>query len=523
MPPTTNLQPPTTIRDRIAQLVFVRIGSNLPPIVQVSEDEERIAALVGELPIGGLLLFNGRWPEASETLDRLQQVNRNADASRQPLLVGADLERGAGQQLHGLTVFPHARALAGTEPEQLDRLAKSARITAVQALTGGVQILFAPDADTNTNPKNPIIATRAFGESPTDVAASVAQYIQHAEAAGALTTAKHFPGHGDTEQDSHDSLPVVAKSRAELEASELVPFRAAIEAGVSLMMTAHVSYPALDPTGTPATLSHAITTGLLREELGFDGVVCTDSLLMAGARERFDSEGEMCAAALRAGVDMLLDLAEPVETVDYLVAAVDRGELDEVLIDRSVERVLRLKERVFGQQPPTTRDVKLAEGDALAAEVARAAITARGPATSQSNLPLATDAPLTAVMLKPFELPTDPPEQPLAAALRERFDQVAYFEFGPEPPADAATAILASLREGGNLLIAMIVKPAAWHAFGLTKAQQDLVEKLSQSHQPVVASLGVAGAITVEESDLLCTYSDVPASQVALVDRLIKA
>lgn len=517
----SSIPSPRLLRDRIAQLVYIRIGSNLPPIVQVSEDEERIAKLIEQLPIGGLLLFNGRWPEGKHTLDRLQQLNRQQSPQRSPLLVCADFERGAGQQMHGLTVFPHARALGGTQPEQLKRLGASARITAQESLAAGVQVLFAPVADANTNPRNPIVATRAFGDSPESVAASVAEYVEHAEAAGAVTTAKHFPGHGDTEQDSHDSLPVVPRSLGELQTSELVPFRAAIEAGVSIIMTAHVAYPQLDPTGTPATLSRPITTGLLREQLGFDGVVCTDSLLMAGARDRFDSEGELCAAALRAGVDMLVDLAEPIETVDYLVQAVQSGELDEALVDRSIERVMKLKQRAFDQPTPVLDEPHLAQATEIAAETAREAITLSQPGDSPV-LPLPTDKPLTAVLLKPFELPTDPPEQPLAAALRANFADVNYFEFGPEPPSDAVTQIKNALEPGGTLLLALIVKPAAWHAFGLNEGQQRIVD-IAQQHEAIIASLGIEGEYHKLGKAFLCTYSDVPASQYALVDRLLEA
>lgn len=517
-----------TLEAKIAQLVFVRIGSNLPPIVRVNEDEQRIAKLLEQLPLGGLLLFNGRWPEAGDSLERLQHLNRHADANRHPLLVGADLERGAGQQVHGLTVFPHARALGGTSAQQLERLAATASVAATEALAAGVHILFAPVADANTNPKNPIIATRAFGDSPKEVATSVATFVQAVEAAGALATAKHFPGHGDTSQDSHDSLPVVPRRREELNNSELVPFRAAIDAGVSLMMTAHVAYPDLDPTCVPATLSHPISTELLREELGFQGVICTDSLLMAGARDQFETEGELAAAALRAGADLLLDLAEPVETVAYLVAAVQKGELDGAKINRSVERVLRLKQRVFSQPMPTLDEAHFAKAAQLANEVAREAIVVYSPSTDESCLPLTADVPLTTVLLKPFHLPTDPPEQPLAAALRDRLPEVNYFEYGPEPPAEALAEILQTVGDNSTLLIAIIAKPAAWHVFGMTPGQKTVVEQLlaarSEENATIVASLGV-GTILQNLPDYLtklCTYSDVPVSQQALAERLVR-
>ena len=154
-----------------------------------------------------------------------------------------------------------------------------------------------------------------------------AHYVKLAEESGLLTTAKHFPGHGDTHQDSHDSLPSVDVTLDELRARELVPFQAAIDAGCSLIMTAHVAFPKIDPSGLPATLSPVFLQTLLREEMGFKGVVCSDSLLMTGVCDSFEDEGEMALATVNAGVDLLLDLREPITVVDYLVACVRKWQV----------------------------------------------------------------------------------------------------------------------------------------------------------------------------------------------------
>ncbi len=254
-----------TLKEKIAQLIFVRIGSNLPPIVSASADEARIGDLLSECPVGGLLMFNGSWPETARSLARLQQ------ASQTPLLVAADLERGAGQQLRGLTIFPHARAFAQLGEDAFDAIQQAARVTSQEALAAGVQILFAPVADANTNPQNPIIATRAFGEEPHQVAKLVQASVEATQQAGALATAKHFPGHGDTSQDSHAELPSVNRSADELRRTELVPFRAAVEAGVALVMTAHVSYPALDPSGTPRPSRRRLSKGCCAKSWGSMG------------------------------------------------------------------------------------------------------------------------------------------------------------------------------------------------------------------------------------------------------------
>ncbi|MGI9175988.1 MAG: glycoside hydrolase family 3 N-terminal domain-containing protein, partial [Rhodothermales bacterium] len=249
--------PPTSLRDRAAQVVFARIGSNMPPPVTVEEDADRVEALLERCPLGGLVLFNGDRAATPKTLARLQAQ------SPYPLLITADMERGAGQALRGATVFPHAMAYSALG-DQAEALAEaSAGASAREALAGGIHVTFSPVADVNTNARNPIIATRAFGSKPEEVARLVQAYLRGCQKEGILTTAKHFPGHGSTQEDSHAELPVVKSARRELEAVDLLPFRAAIEADVDLMMTAHVAFPALDERGLPATLSRPILHDLL--------------------------------------------------------------------------------------------------------------------------------------------------------------------------------------------------------------------------------------------------------------------
>jgi beta-glucosidase-like glycosyl hydrolase len=503
-----------TLQERIAQLIFVRIGSNLPPIRVVEEDEERIAKLLQRCPVGGLLVFNGG-PTTRESLDRLQQI------STVPLLVAADIERGLGQQVRGFTLFPHAMAFDQLGSESALIVGEFARVLAREAHAAGIHISFGPVADVNTNPKNPIIATRAFSENSQRAAELAATYVVAAEAAGLRTTAKHFPGHGDTHQDSHDALPSVPRSLEQLSACELRPFQAAIDAGCSLVMTAHVAYPALDPSGIPATLSRPILDGVLRQRLGFRGVICSDSLIMAGVRDRFANEGEMALAVLSAGVDLLLDIDDPERVVEFLSDCVERGTLDERRVDEAFARVWALKQRTLLQSLyPPTGDQQLGEPSALAQQVARGAIRIQGAGT---NLPLKFDRPMVAILLKPFETPIDPPEQPLAAALRSQFRDVAYLQLGPS--ADAAEFDKAGqlARSVEQVLIAMIVRPAAWHAFGLQPEQSAFVRRITSEHDVVLASLGVPYALDdyPNATVRICTYSDVPVSQQALAELLL--
>lgn len=508
-----------SLRDRVSQLIFVRIGSNLPPVRRVEEDEERVARLLNECPVGGLILFNGG-PGTRKTLQRLQSI------SRVPLLVGSDIERGVGQQVQGYTLFPHLMAFG--RPNASIGLFMEALVR--EAREVGIHIAFGPVADINTNPHNPIISIRAFGEETENVAALTSQYVRMAEESGLLTTAKHFPGHGDTFQDSHDSLPSLDLSLDDLKQRELIPFQAAIDSGCSLIMTAHISFPKIDPSGLPATLSPILLKTVLRDEMGFQGVVCSDSLLMAGVREQFATEGEMAIAALNAGVDVLLDLEGPIEVIDYLVRSVETGKLDINRVDEALARVSTLKQRVFARPAPKLPEPKVgSERMCLSDLFAQAAIdTARNAVeaihVNRTALPLAADVQLVAILLKPFETAVEPPEQPLGDALRERFQDAKYLQLGPRADAAAYGMAREMAIRAKQLVVAMIMRPAAWHVYGLRPEQVEFVQQLVRDRDDVVlASLGAPYALDDYPAAAvrICTYSDVPVSQQALAEFLL--
>ncbi len=505
------------LRLKLAQLLSVRIGSNLPPAVTVDDDADRAHRLLKRCPVGGLVLFNGRAATTPATLERLQQ------RSEFPLLVASDIERGCGQQMHGLTVFPHAMAFRHLDASsRLDLVRQFGEATALEGRHAGIQVALTPVCDTATEPRNPIIATRAFGTEPTEVARLAAAFIEGCEAAGVATTAKHFPGHGDTQQDSHDSLPTVERSREALFATELAPFTAAISAGCSLVMTAHVAYPALDPSGLPATLSRPILVDLLRDKLGFRGVVCSDSLLMAGVRDRFATEGELAVAALNAGVDWLLDVADPEGVLDHLQRSVASGEVTLARVDEAYDRLRELKHRLFfpttSAPLPTLPEVSSSAAQ-LARQVARGAITVAGTTPLP---PLDPTRPVTVLLARPFTTPLDPPEQPLAAALRERLGSVEYFELPPGSNPRLIAMAESSAAASEQLVLAMIVKPAAWHRFGLTDWQEALYRRLAGRANTRLVSLGVPTILDQfpEATTRICSFSDVPVSQVAIADLL---
>jgi len=296
-----------------------------------------IGGLVMTVPASGPVLYKSQPSVAAELINRLQR------SSPQPLIIAADFERGAAMRLNGVTVFPHAMAFGAAG--KLENAEAFGRITAQEARAIGVQWNFFPDADVNSNPTNPIINTRAFGGDPQQVSDLVAAYIRGAHAGGMLTTAKHFPGHGDTATDSHLGVAAVVGDRARLEAVELPPFRRAIKAGVDAIMVAHVTVPALDPEPHHiATTSRAVVTGLLRQEMGFKGIVVTDALGMGGLTRLYSKGiGRASVDAFKAGGDMLIVPPDIDGSYRAMVHAVRSGEISRERLDESARKVLELK------------------------------------------------------------------------------------------------------------------------------------------------------------------------------------
>ena len=281
-----------------------------------------------ELGVGGFILFGGPAEQVARLTERLHSN------SKAKLLVGADLERGAGQQFQGATALPPLAAVASLD--SVDDIRRAASVTAREARSLGINWVYAPDCDLDIEPDNPIIGTRSFGGDPGKVARFATAWIEGCQAERALASAKHFPGHGRTTTDSHAELPKVNTSLAEMEMTDLVPFRAAIAAGVASVMSAHVSFPALDDTGVPATLSSPILRDLLRDKLGFRGLVVTDALIMEGVLG--GGESTAVVRALAAGCDCLLYPNELASSVAAVALAIDDGELDEERIEGSLQR-----------------------------------------------------------------------------------------------------------------------------------------------------------------------------------------
>ncbi|MFJ4774934.1 glycoside hydrolase family 3 protein [Streptomyces sp. NPDC088762] len=356
------------------------------------------AELVSRYHLGGVIYF--AWAHNTRTPHQIAELSAGLQRAALetgggiPLLLSTDQEHGIIARIgKPATLFPGAMALGALGSTADAR--RAARIAGAELAAMGIRQDYAPVADVNVNPANPVIGVRSFGADPDAVAALVAAQVRGYQGAGVAATAKHFPGHGDTETDSHVGLPVMRHTRAVWEELDEPPFRAAVEAGVDAVMTAHIVFPALDPSGDPATLSRPIVTGILRERLGFRGVVVTDALDMAGVRQKYGDD-RVPVLALLAGCDQLLNPPDLGLAHRSVLAAVEAGELTQERIEESVLRILELKARrgLFGGAPPTAAEVDATVGipEHLEAADAIAAGTTTVLANPAGLLPLDASA-----------------------------------------------------------------------------------------------------------------------------------
>ena len=333
------------LKAKIAQMIVVRASGYMNDrqrrYPQWEADNKTLQQWL-KLNLGGVILLGG---SAIEVKKRSQQLQSWAQT---PLFIAADIEEGVGQRFAGLTWFPPPMALGAIAKKDLITARYYARqmgaITATEATSIGINWLLAPVVDVNNNPDNPVINIRAFGDRPKDVSALTTAFIEGAREHSILTTAKHFPGHGDTATDSHLDLPVINRDLTGLATVELPPFESAIAAKVDSIMTAHLMIPTWDDK-YPATLSSTILSEKLRQELGFDGLIVTDALIMGGIT-KYAAPEEIAVMAVEAGVDVLLMPNDPLVAIESIYQAVVSGRISEARIDRSLERIDAAKHRL---------------------------------------------------------------------------------------------------------------------------------------------------------------------------------
>lgn len=447
-----------TPRERIAQLVMVWLladysASDAPAFAAVEE-------LVTREKIGGIVVSLGSPGEVASKLNYLQ---RRADI---PLLVGADLEPGLGRLEGGAfipsltsagsaTVLPSNMAMgAMRSSDGLELVRRAGEVTGREALATGIRLVFAPVADVNDNPANPVINVRSFGEDPARVARLATAFVEGVQQAGAAATLKHFPGHGDTETDSHLALPVVRSDMERLRRVELVPFEGGIAAGASAVMTAHIALPAIGGDSTPATLRPAIMTGLLRDSLRFTGLTVTDALTMQGIGRGYSNE-EAAVLALRAGSDILLMPTDVPAAITAVERAVADGVLPHSRVDEAARRVLEWKVRTGTVAAPVVsldamrRVVGSAAHWKVADSIAAAAITLLRD--RDSMVPLRSGGRLAVVSYAGESDVTA--GRTFAAELRKALPTASVARVNPETPAVTLDRLATSLGSRDVLVV----------------------------------------------------------------------
>ncbi|WP_328677740.1 glycoside hydrolase family 3 protein [Streptomyces sp. NBC_00322] len=345
-----------SLEEKIGQLFVMRVYGHSATAPDQADIELNLkemgvrtaAELVSAYHVGGIIYFS--W--AHNTRDQYQIADLSngiqraglAQSTPVPLLISTDQEHGIVARVgRPATLMPGAMALGAGGSRSDARTA--ARIAGAELAAMGICQNYAPVADVNVNPANPVIGVRSFGADPDVVAGLVAAQVKGYQSAGIAATSKHFPGHGDTTVDSHTGIPVITHTREQWEEIDAPPFRAAVAAGIDSIMTAHIQFPALDPSNDPATLSHPILTGILREELGYDGVVVTDALNMQGVRDKY-GDSRVPVLALKAGVDQLLNPPDLAVAWNGVLSAVKSGELTVARLEESILRILLLKEKL---------------------------------------------------------------------------------------------------------------------------------------------------------------------------------
>ncbi|OKJ00544.1 beta-N-acetylhexosaminidase [Streptomyces sp. CB01249] len=486
-----------SLEEKVGQLFVMRVyghSATDPDQADIDANLAEIgvrtaAEMIAKYHVGGIIYFawahNTRDPHQIAELSNGIQRAGLAGPSRVPLLISTDQEHGIVCRVgEPATLMPGAMALGAGGSRSDAR--RAGQIAGAELAAIGINQNYAPDADVNVNPANPVIGVRSFGSDPQSVADMVAAQVKGYQSAGIASTAKHFPGHGDTSTDSHTGLPVIGHTREQWAELDAPPFRAAIAAGIDSIMTAHIVVPALDPAEDPATLSKPILTGILREELGYDGVVVTDSLGMEGVRTKYGDD-RVPVLALQAGVDQLLNPPSLEVSWNALLAAVKSGEVSEARLDESILRILRLKTKLglFEQPFVSGRGVDRTVG--TRAHLAAADRIAEHTTTLLANegrlLPLSrrSHRNLLVVGADPASPSgtTGPPTTTLAEAFNELGYAATALSTGTAPTQASIDAAVAAAR-GKDAVVVGTYNVTA------TSSQRTLVSALAATGVPVI-------------------------------------
>ena len=537
-----------TLAEKIGQLIVPSVDSSF--LATDSDVFDRLAQLVREYHVGGFHVFGASQPVPGVLLNAgygsvllgqpfaaASLLNRLQALSSLPLMNTADFEAGVGFRITGATTFPRQMAfgaIVGNEGVRLVR--ESARLTGIESRAIGVHVDFAPIADVNNNARNPVINTRSFGEDPARVASLVAAFVAGAREGGMIATIKHFPGHGDTDVDSHLGLPIVTFDRARLDRLELVPFARGIDAGAEAVMAAHIAMPSIDPApDTPATFSARILHDLLRRDLGFGGLVYTDSLSM-DAITKLVKPDEAAVRAVVAGADQVLHSPDPIAAFNGLKAAVASGRLTQKRLDESVERVLRAKASM-GLHQKRTVDLEAVAASvggrahqAVANDAAERSITLVKDDRHQVPLTVARDTPI--LYLSVVDYPTGwqiaAPGRAFVPELRKRWPQVTAIEVSDHTPLAELDLVRATAARYGAIVAAVFVRATSGSgrldlAEPLVRLLKDLARNTARSNTPLVACFfgnPYVAAAAPELPAVMLTYDFYDLAETAAVRAL---
>jgi beta-N-acetylhexosaminidase len=485
-----------TLREKAAQIVWPSVYGDYAS--GDSPQWRRLTQYIQQDKVGGFTISVGSPMEIASKLNAMQSM------SKVPLLFGADLEAGAGFRarggyfvpnaidLGGAIVFPPEMAIGATRDTTLAY--EQGRLTALEGRALGIHIAYAPVLDVNNNPDNPVINTRSYGEDPNLAARMGVAFIHGLQAHGMIATGKHFPGHGDTGVNSHLALPVVTVSRSRLDSVELVPFRAAVNAGVGAIMSFHGAMPALDSSNVPGTLSAKVMTGLLRGEMGFKGIIISDAMDMRGVLDQFGA-AEAVKRAVAAGVDVLIQPLDIPQTIDAVVVGVTERRYTEARLDSSVRRVLEAKRRLgLGQNKLVDLNaLRFVVGDSsnvqIARQVAEKSITLVKDSLSQIPLSVPGARVLSITLARRADLPAG---NAFNAELRSRLPNLRTVFVATEDAALNYPRLIAAADSADVTIVSSYVGQS-WDAVTASAPQAftNFVQTLAQrGRKPIVVAFG---------------------------------
>ena len=514
-----------TLREKVGQLVMPWVGGDYAAVG--SPEFEQVRRWIEEDKVGGLVMSIGL------PLSYAAKLNEFQVRSKLPLLIASDMENGPGMRLGGIyalpsllpqgggTVFPPVMSLGATRSEDLAH--SLGQVLGTEARAIGVHMVFGPVLDVNSNPLNPIINTRSFGENPTLVSALAQAYIRGAQSKGLQTTLKHFPGHGDTDVDSHIDLPIVRATRARMDSIDLPPFRAAIAGGADAVMTGHIAVIGVEgDSAAPATLSKGFMTGILRDEMSFRGLLFTDAMTMGGIAKRYGAT-EPLIMALEAGADVLLMPRNVTTAIETVVSAVASGRLSEAKIDSSVRRILAAKARAglrtgrLVDLNAVGRTVGVPAHSEIAASIAERSITL---AQDRNNLvPIADDSTKRILSITYADETDLVAGRTFGSVLGERQRVISAVRVDARTTDQEYLALRASADSAHLLLISVYVSPREFAAtIGTQQTFSRFVEGMALSGKPIIViSFGSPYLLSAfpSVSSYVLAWGGAPVSQRA--------